>query len=202
MNAGLKITREDIIFNMEHFYQTIEGWFSYDYIYRDVVSQADDGSLFVEIGSFKGRSSAFMAVEIANSGKKIKFECIDPMCATPNYELSQRQNPAEWAAYSVEDFHRRLEPVKDYYTLHQMTSDNAATLYEDRSIDFLMIDGDHSYEGVKKDLQNYLPKMRPGGLIAGDDAFVSEIVQAVKDVAGHLNPQFNGIHFFIAIPES
>lgn len=187
---------------MEHFYQTIDGWFSYEYIYRDIVNQCGDDSLFVEIGSFKGRSSAYMAVEIVNSGKKIRFECVDPMCATPNYELSQQQHPKEWEGYSAEDFHKRLEPVKDYYVLRQMTSDDAAKLYEDGSIDFLMVDGDHSYEGVVRDLKNYLPKMRPGGLIAGDDAFVPEIVQAVKDVAGHLNPQFNGIHFFISIPEN
>lgn len=187
---------------MEHFYQTVEGWFSYDYIYKDVVEQAEDESLFVEIGSFNGRSSAFMAVEIINSGKKIKFDCIDPMLAMGHYAESANEKPEEFEGYSADDFHKRMEPVKDYYTLHQMTSEEASKLYEDGSIDFLMIDGDHSYEGVVKDLQNYLPKMRPGGLIAGDDAFVAEIVQAVKDVAGHLNPSFNGIHFFISIPEN
>jgi predicted O-methyltransferase YrrM len=187
---------------MEHFYETITGWFSYEYIYKDVVDQADDNSLFVEIGSFKGRSSAFMSVEIANSGKKIKFDCIDPMITLGHYAESAEEKPEEFAGYSADEFHERLKPVKDYYTLHQMTSEEAVKMYSDGSIDFLMIDGDHSYEGVKKDLQNYLPKMRPGGLIAGDDAFVPEIVQAVKDVAGHLNPEFNGIHFFISIPET
>lgn len=185
---------------MEHFYQNIDGWFSYEYIYKDIVEQAEDDSLFVEIGSFKGRSTAFMAVEIANSGKKIKFECIDPMSCTPNYELSQQQNPQEWEGYSSEEFHQRLTPVKGLYELRQMTSDEAVKFYADGSINFLMIDGDHSYEGVVKDLQNYLPKMRSGGLIAGDDAFVHDIVRAVKDVAGHLNPSFTGIHFFISIP--
>jgi predicted O-methyltransferase YrrM len=185
---------------MEHFYQDIEGWFSYDYIYKDIVEQADDDSLFVEIGSFKGRSTAFLAVEIANSGKKIKLECIDPMKLMGHYADSAVEKPKEFEGYGEAEFHQRLEPVKDYYKLHAMTSDEAAALYEDGSIDFIMIDGDHSYEGVKKDLENFLPKMRSGGLVTGDDAFVPEIVQAVKDVAGHLDPQFNGIHFFISIP--
>lgn len=185
---------------MEHFYETITGWFSYEYVYKDVVEQADEDSLFVEIGSFKGRSSAFMAVEIANSGKNIKFECIDPMTLIGHYADSAMEKPEEFNGYSAEEFHERMKLVKDYYILRQMTSDEAVKLYEDGSIDFLMIDGDHSYEGVKKDLQNYLPKIRSGGLIAGDDAFVPEIVQAVKDVAGYLNPEFTGIHFFISIP--
>jgi predicted O-methyltransferase YrrM len=36
-------------------------------------------------------------------------------------------------------------------------------------IDFLFIDGDHSYEGVKRDFETYSPMVRPGGLIAFHD---------------------------------
>lgn len=36
-------------------------------------------------------------------------------------------------------------------------------------VDFLFIDGDHSYEGVKLDYQMYGPLVRPGGLIAFHD---------------------------------
>ena len=35
--------------------------------------------------------------------------------------------------------------------------------------DFLFIDGDHSYEGVKADFESYLPLVRPGGMIALHD---------------------------------
>lgn len=185
---------------MEHFYQNIDGWFSYEYIYKDMVDQADDNSLFVEIGSFKGRSSAFMAVEIVNSGKKIKFDCIDPMKLTSHYIQSAQEKPQEFEGYSAEDFLQRMSPVKDVVTLHQMTSDEAVNLYQDGSIDFLLIDGDHTYEAVKQDIINYIPKMRSGGLIAGDDAYHSDIARAVHDAAGHLNPVINGLHFFISIP--
>lgn len=185
---------------MEHFYENIYGWFSYDFIYKSIVEQASDDSLFVEIGSFQGRSTAFMCVEIANSGKKIRFECIDPMCSTPNYELSIKQHPKEWEGYEVTKFHERLQSVKDYYKLHQISSTEAASLYQDGSIDFIMIDGDHSYEGVYNDVKNFLPKMRSGGLMAGDDAFVPEILKAAKDAAVNLSVETNGIHFFISIP--
>jgi predicted O-methyltransferase YrrM len=184
------------------FEHKIFGWFSYDYIYRDMVSQADDDSLFVEIGSFKGKSTAFMTVEIANSGKNIRFECIDPMKLMGHYaESAKNENEKEiFAGYSEEEFHARLASVSKFYKLHAMTSEEAVNLYEDGSIDFLMVDGDHSYEGVKKDIELFLPKMRSGGLIAGDDAFAEDVVRAVQDIAGHLNPEFNGIHFFISIP--
>ena len=183
---------------MEHFYQTIPGWFSsYEYIYKDLVKQADDNSLFVEIGSFKGMSTAFMAVEIINSGKNIRFECIDPM------ELnigSWSCNSDEQDGYSEKDFHARLATVSGHYKLHKMTSNAAVHQYEDASIDFLMIDGDHSYEAVKQDITNYLPKMRSGGLMVLDDSYEPGIQQAIKETVKDLDPVNTGIHCFIRIP--
>lgn len=182
---------------MEHFYQNIPGWFSYNYVYKDLVEQADDDSLFVEIGSYKGMSSAFMAVEIINSGKNIRFECIDPMQLDVG---SWSCNLDEQDRYSEKDFHARLESVKDHYKLHKMTSDDAVHLYEDGTIDFLMVDGDHSYEAVKKDILNFLPKMRSGGLIVLDDSYESGIQRAIAETVSNLDPVNNGIHCFISIP--
>jgi predicted O-methyltransferase YrrM len=39
-------------------------------------------------------------------------------------------------------------------------------------IDFLFIDGDHTYEGVKKDFEMYSPLVNPGGVIAFHDIVV------------------------------
>ena len=55
---------------MEHFYQKIgEDWFTYPNLYKKMVSDANENSHFVEVGVWKGRSAAFMAVEIINSKK-------------------------------------------------------------------------------------------------------------------------------------
>lgn len=42
-------------------------------------------------------------------------------------------------------------------------------LLEGRGLDFLLIDGDHDYEGVAADFELYAPLVRPGGLIAFHD---------------------------------
>lgn len=52
--------------------------------------------------------------------------------------------------------------------LRRRSADAAATL-EDESLDWVYIDGDHSYEGVKGDLEAYWRTVKPGGLMAGDD---------------------------------
>ncbi len=43
------------------------------------------------------------------------------------------------------------------------------SILRDNKLDFLLIDGDHSYEGVQADFLNYSPLMRKGGLIALHD---------------------------------
>jgi len=43
------------------------------------------------------------------------------------------------------------------------------SLLDGRGIDFLMIDGDHSYEGVKRDWELYEPLVSSGGVIAFHD---------------------------------
>lgn len=43
-----------------------------------------------------------------------------------------------------------------------------------RKIDFLYIDGDHTYEGVKKDFEMYSPLVRKGGIIGFDDIMLND----------------------------
>jgi predicted O-methyltransferase YrrM len=62
-------------------------------------------------------------------------------------------------------------------TLHTVRSDShaadtlnrVATILDGRSVDFLFIDGDHTYAGVKADYDLYSQFVRPGGLIAFHD---------------------------------
>lgn len=184
---------------MEHFYQDIFGYFSYEYIYHYKVAEAVDGAVFVEIGSFKGKSSSFMAVEIANSNKKIGFICIDPMELMSHYVEDASANPA-WDGYNVENFRKTMEPVKDYYILLQMTSESASKQFKNNSIDFIMIDGDHEYEAVKADIINFYPKMKEDGEMWGDDAWAPSIWQAAQDAASELGlvaELVNNSHFKI-----
>ncbi len=46
-----------------------------------------------------------------------------------------------------------------------------------RQFDFLFIDGDHSFHGVKEDFLQYLPLVRPGGLIGFHDIVPDEVAR-------------------------
>jgi len=56
----------------------------------------------------------------------------------------------------------------DKCTLLRMTSDEAVSQIPDE-LDFIFVDGDHSFLAVQSDLNNYVPKIKSGGLLTGHD---------------------------------
>jgi len=160
---------------MEHFYFNVgeEAWFDYWNTYLRAVMEAKDGARFVEVGAYKGRSSCFMAVEIINSGKKIKFDCID------NWSLGDTRD----------EFIKNIEPVSHIINVLSMDSLDAAKLYEDNSIDFIFIDADHKYDPVVKEIKAFMPKLKSGGIMAGHDYAAvmdadNQVYNAVNDTLG------------------
>ena len=55
-------------------------------------------------------------------------------------------------------------------------------MYEDNSLDFVFIDASHKYIDVKEDIINWLPKIRKGGILAGDDFSWSGVRRALKEL--------------------
>lgn len=71
-------------------------------------------------------------------------------------------------------YRRFTQPNQKLYLLrldsHQADSrDRLKTLIPSEGIDFLFIDGDHTYDGVKMDFEMYSPLVRRGGLVAFHD---------------------------------
>jgi cephalosporin hydroxylase len=73
--------------------------------------------------------------------------------------------------------------AQDNQTVHLVRADShsKASLHKIEAIlkgaklDFLFIDGDHTYDGVKKDFEMYSPLLRKGGLIAFHDICVHTV---------------------------
>jgi predicted O-methyltransferase YrrM len=146
---------------MKHYYENIQGWSEAGDligIYGKMVEKFNDGAHFVEIGTWKGRSAIYMGVEIVNSNKKIKFDCID-----------------YWLEGTIEDnylcFLENIKPLTHIINYYKLKSIDASKLYEDQSLDFIFIDADHTYEGVMNDLIHWYPKVKFGGVISGHDYF-------------------------------
>lgn len=151
---------------MEHFFGNIEGWFDYEDLYREIVANASTGSRFVEVGAWKGRSAAFLGVEIVNSGKHISLDVVDHFIGVEGVTGDSVQMARFVKSYK--ECRRNLEPL-EFINIVPLRSQYAAALYEDNSLDFVFIDANHAYPFVKQDIEAWYPKVKRGGLLAGHD---------------------------------
>jgi hypothetical protein len=69
-------------------------------------------------------------------------------------------------------------------TILKKYSLDAAKMVDDESLDFVFIDGDHSYEAVKADIDAWLPKVKPKGYIIGHDIHFDTVKSAVTEKFG------------------
>jgi len=74
--------------------------------------------------------------------------------------------------------------------LMRMTTTEAASTIPDNRFDFVFIDADHTYEGVKADIENWKPKVRPGGMVIGHDYNPRDFPGVVKAV-NEIFPEFS-----------
>ena len=80
---------------------------------------------------------------------------------------------------------KTLEPFKNKISFIKNTSEEAARIFKDCSLDFAYIDGNHSYKFVKEDIGAYYKKVKSGGVLGGDDfqnGFDSELNGVVNAV--------------------
>lgn len=110
-----------------------------------------EGSVMLEIGAFKGKSTAWLA-EVARRQSR-HLVSIDPLV----------EDSAEVFRETVQRF-----AIEEVATLHQAFSHDVGKGW-DTPIDFLWIDGAHDYESVKQDVLDFTPHVRPGGYVVFDD---------------------------------
>ena len=155
------------IYQVNHIYnepQFGEKWFNYENFYKRMVEKFPNGSSFLEIGSWKGMSSAYMCIEIINSRKNIQFYCLD----TWEGSVEHRINGID-TSNLFELFLNNMIPVRNYYKALRTTSLLGSLQFEDESLDFVFIDASHEYEDVKQDISIWLPKVKHGGILSGHD---------------------------------
>jgi hypothetical protein len=163
---------------LAHYYESLDGFFWFQEGYRRMLRTLprDRPSVFVEVGSYQGKSAAFLGVEILNQNIPCTLHCVDDW-SRPN----DQDNGEEIRA----TFERNLLPVAellgDRFRFHAVPSTDAACLFLDGGVDVVWLDGDHSYEGVTADILAWFPKVRPGGFIGGDDFYMAPVANAVVE---------------------
>lgn len=189
---------------MRHVYENIFGYFDFEDIYKTAVAMAPSTAHFVEVGAFWGKSTAFLAVEVVNSGKSIRIDVIDKWAqispenyATISYDQDLKQR--EEATRIITEFDGDMQAIfnsnMEKYELSKFInpirgeSVKVAGDYKNESLDFVFIDANHSFGEVKKDIEAWLPKVKRTGILAGHDFDITTpgVAKAVADTLGGFN---------------
>ncbi len=161
---------------MNHFYKDLVGWVREGdlEVLKLGVENTPDGGTIVEIGTCNGFCTAYLIVEIINSGKNIRLITCDIF-----EDESQMQ--------------RVRETFKDYKVeIMQSKSLDLDVNYAD----FIWLDGDHSFETVTAELKKFYPILMTGGIIGGHDYLhpsYPEVGMAVRQYFKKLNKEINEV---------
>jgi hypothetical protein len=122
-------------------------------------------SCFVELGTHSGNSfCAFLQGAVA-AGLDATFFAVD--------HWKGDSQAGEYNDAIFADLRQHLdERYGERANTLRMTFDEALPRFADRSIDLLHIDGLHTYEAVRHDFDNWLPKLSPRGVVLFHDAAV------------------------------
>lgn len=138
---------------------------------RDVVvDRIKDGSVGVEVGVWKGD----FAARALRRSKPAKISLVDPWFAFEQQDdvKGWHGNAAQAEMDAIHDkvLRRFAAPISlGKVEVLRMGSLEAVDRFEDGSLDWIYIDADHRYEGCRDDLAAWLPKLKVGGLLCGDD---------------------------------
>ncbi len=144
--------------------------------------------MLVELGTHKGDS--YCAFCQAVTQYQLTTNC---------YAVDTWLGDSQAGYYEVDIF----EELKQYHDakynhfsrLMRMSFNEAIDHFDDGSIDLLHIDGLHTYDAVKHDFENWLPKVSNRGVVLFHDTAVKEGDFGVWKLWRELNEQYRGFEF-------
>jgi hypothetical protein len=176
---------------------------------RRLLSLLPRGAVCAEVGTWRGD----FAQTILSSRRPRTLHLIDPWQYRDEdaYERAMfggrtqdGQSEMDTIYQSVLDrFRPRID--RGQVQVRRARSVDAAGEFADESLDWVYIDGDHTYEAVKADLEAYFRTVKPGGFLAGDDYgergwWDDGVTRAVDEFAANAQLTIIGAQFLLEKP--
>lgn len=143
-----------------------------DAVVRQVVAESIETSYLgiLEIGSLYGVNLAILYNDCVTRYESVKVIGLDPFEGFYGNAVDALLN----TPINPNVFHRNMQlcnvPSENYMMVrHYSTDADAVKAILEVSFNLLIIDGDHSYEGVKFDYETYFPLLEAGGYLIFDD---------------------------------
>ncbi|WP_157961911.1 class I SAM-dependent methyltransferase [Acuticoccus kandeliae] len=133
-------------------------------LWRAIVA-ASEAATMLEIGVWKG---AFAAAMLAAPSSLSRYYMLDPWRRLPQWNKPFNRDDAAFAAVfdaaiAATDFAAARR------TILRGTTAEMIDAIPDAALDIAYVDGDHTLRGIAIDLMRAYPKVRPGGILGGDD---------------------------------
>jgi predicted O-methyltransferase YrrM len=173
---------------MKQTYFQIPGWFNYAESYDQIVHEIPEDGKIVEIGSFLGRSTHYLATSLMNANKEnVKIYCVDTFEGSS--EHVNLKLPKDFFSIFKENLKFFIGREMVIPCQGRSDSEDILNKFEDGSIDYIMVDGAHEHEPVLDDIQNWWPKLKSDGVMLGDDFDLESVSEAVRQMMPKLNTQ-------------
>jgi len=158
----------------------IDGWMSdteLAFLYAIGCSMPDNATV-AEVGSWKGRSTVAISEALkAKSG--ITLYAVDTFKGDPGiWQDEAKQKEAETDAVYKE--FQVNTAAYNFLKVVRADSVKASHEFADKSLDWVFIDADHSYDAVCADVRAWYPKLKNGGLLTGHDYGNVAVTRAVR----------------------
>jgi hypothetical protein len=153
----------------------IPGWFQWRSAQEEAADRFPEGSRFVEVGSFLGRSLCSLGEVIRQRGKHITVIGVDTCRGSGAEGLHGKDYHGAAVAQGGGTFAGLLHKnviecgYGDSISLIVADSVTASSFFPDRSIEWVHLDARHDRGHVKADITAWLPKIKTGGWLSGDD---------------------------------
>lgn len=209
VKRGYKNTRfwcDNKIFNPLYYFlqiylaRRIIGYYGADYKWSDEESQ--------NISKNKGNLGyGFLSYGMIRNSKPKRVLCIGSMYGFIPFMCALGCKDNRWgtvdfvdASYNIHDekdkirhafgqgFWKKVDPkkhfsylgVSSFITTYIIRSNQFAKKYRDRHYDFIFVDGDHTYQGVKSDFEYFWPKLNKYGFMIFHDVQKKAVLEGIK----------------------
>ena len=192
IDDDLKLTKRIILEKLQPEFNEVPGYFSYNDLYDYVADNVTSNSTLVEVGTWLGKSANYLISKVKELKKEVNFITVDTFKGTEDEELHQNIV----GAFNGDVFYEFIDNTvlsNNYgsFNIIKDTSHNAANQFSNDSIDYIMLDAGHSYEDVTNDIKIWYNKIKPGGIISGDDYGGSYFPDVTKAADEYFYKQFN-----------
>lgn len=175
----------------------IPGWFQWSTAQEEAAERFPEGSRFVEVGNYLGRSLCSLGEVVKLSGKTFTIIGVDS-CRGSGAEGREGKDyhgaaVAQGGGTIAGTLHKNVIDCGYGGSISLIVADSvaASAIFPDQSIDWVHLDARHDYESVKADISAWLPKVRDGGWLSGDDYSEikwPDVVRAVNELLPGAQP--------------